>query len=123
MISTLSSKLFPDLCRAFGYRKRNVFLSACTSITITGVNWSGGSRTIYTQVFLESLSVQTAGHLGVPASWNNPYEGAEIKLEPGKLIVTTGTFMGKTATMHIYVHPDNMPALLEEFPDLHPARE
>jgi hypothetical protein len=108
------AKDFPDLCRALGYRKRKVYVCPRTSVSIQGVNWSGGSRTTYHGVDLASGQVQSAGHFGTPAPWANPYEGATVELVPGKAIVTTGTFCGKASVMFIYVHPENMPALLGE---------
>jgi hypothetical protein len=109
-----SSKDFPDLCRALGYRKRNVYVTATTRVNINGVNWSGGSRSTYHGVDLATGAVNTANHFGVPAPWSNQYEGATVDLVPGKAIVQTGTFCGKASVMFIYVHPDNMPALLGE---------
>ena len=108
------AKDFPDLCRALGYRKRSVYVCPATSVNINGVNWSGGSRSTYHGVDLATGAVKTASHFGVPAPWSNQYEGASVELVPGKAIVETGTFCGKTAAMFIYVHPDNMPALLGE---------
>ncbi len=108
----LSSKDFPEICRALGYRKKTVWVSPTTSATITGVNWSGGSRSTYHGVDLTTFKVLTGAHFGTPAPWANPYEGAKVDILPGKALVETGVFCGKAATMHIYVHPDNMPALL-----------
>jgi len=107
-----NAKEFSELCRALGYRKKTVYVSATTSVTITGVNWSGGSRSTYHGVDLESGRINTASHFGIPAPWANQYEGATVELVPGKALVETGTFCGKPAVMFIYVHPDNMPALL-----------
>ncbi len=106
------AKDFPDICRALGYRKRAVYVCPTTRAVISGVNWSGGSRSVYHGVDLASGHIQTAAHFGQPAPWANPFEGATIDILPGKALIETGTFCGKAATMRIYVHPDNMPALL-----------
>ncbi len=107
-----SAKDFPAICRALGYRKRSVYVCPATQHTIRGVNWDGGSRSIYHGVDLATGNTQTAAHFGAPAPWANPYEGTKVEIQPGKALVVTGTFCGKASTMFIYVHPDNMPALL-----------
>ena len=106
------AKEFSVLCRAVGYRKKSVYICPAKSVTITGVNWSGGSRSIYHGADLVSGNVNTATQFGRPAPWANPYEGSTVELVPGKAILKTGTFCGKDSIMFIYVHPDNMPALL-----------
>ncbi len=108
-----NAKDFAVICKALGYRKKTVYVCPVTETTIHGVNWDGGSRSVYHGVDLASGHYRTAAHFGNPAPWANPYEGSRVEIKPGMALVKTGTFMGKPSVMFIYVHPDNMPALLE----------
>lgn len=103
---------FRDICRALNYRKRTVYVTVTERVTITDVNWSGGTRSTYHGLDIASGAINTANHFSVPAPWANQYEGAVVDLKPGKAIVRTGFFCGKVSAMTIYIHPDNMPALL-----------
>ena len=106
------AKEFASICKALGYRKRDVYVVPTTSTTIHGVNWCGGSRSIYHGVDLLTGEIQSAAHFSNPAPWVNPYEGTTVEILPGKALVKTGIFCGKPAVMFIYIHPSNMPMLL-----------
>jgi len=92
------ASLFPS------YRKRKVVLYEGNSVSLTGLNWDGGSRSDYTLVDLNTRATVTIGdHMSPP--WNNKDEGRKFDLKPGQAIVRTGTFCGKQATMFITHFP------------------
>lgn len=107
------AKEFKEICQAFGYRRKKVWLTVAPRFTITGNNWSGGSKTEYGLYDLGEKRTKSLDFLGDPAPWDpkNPH-GQEFPIPPGILVIKTGWFCGKTATMEIVVHPDNVPRLL-----------
>ena len=111
MFTDVPTKQIP-FAKQLGYRKRKVNVRAAESFTIHGVNWSGGSKTVYHAVDLVTNEVKSLGHFGDRAPWDNPYEGATLPTVPGIAVVQTGWFCGKTATMFVTVHPADMPKLL-----------
>ena len=110
----IPAKNVREITNLFGYKKRKVCIVATESVTLSGLNWSGGSRSVYTPIRLDNFQVDAskAEELGRPAPWVNPYAGMEVPLRDGYAIVKTGHFCGQTATMTIYVHPNNMPMLI-----------
>jgi hypothetical protein len=97
------------------YRKKTVFIGARETVRLSGLNWSGGSRSIYRACTLDGRKsgnpqVNTSG----PAPWNNPYEGLEIPVPENWVIVQGGCFCGKDATLFISCNLSNMPQLLTE---------
>lgn len=108
---TVETKQVATIARAVDYRRRKVWIQPCEHMTMQGVNWSGGSRNTYTAIDLET-GRQATPNTGAPAPWNNPFEGLEVAIPKGIVIVRTGFFCGKPSMMTIYVHPENMPKLL-----------
>src|SRR5690606_36366666 len=104
---------FASLCSQIGYRRKKLWVRRSESVTMHGLNWSGGSRTEYAAADIMQGKVQTAPQLGRPHPMNNENEGARIAMRPGVLILEYGTFMGKPAMLTIHVHPENFPAFLE----------
>ena len=105
-VQSIVSATFPN------YRRQKVYIEPCTSVTLRGLNWSGGTKAEYRACTVDGRSLANKIDMGAPAPWNNQYEGLKIILPPDVLIVQGGHFGGKTATLRIYVHPDNMPKLL-----------
>ena len=93
-------------------RKKKAIITPTTSVTINGLNWSGGSRSVYSAVDLATGQIKTATHTSNPPPWANPYEGQQLEIPRGIAIVSHGTFCGKPATPIIYAHPDDMARLL-----------
>lgn len=108
-----SAKEFPGLCRKFNYRKRTVRVVPGTHVTLTDLNWSGGSKSEYHAYSLDSGKLSSP-RLDGPPPWANPAEGARVEIPPNTIVVRLGWFCGKPSTMFIYVRPDNMPLLLGE---------
>jgi len=96
-----------------GYRKKNVFVSATTKVTIGGLNWDGGSRSEFAGCTVAGESTGNLSRYSRFAPWDRrQLHGVEVLLESGLIIVEAGYFCGKPATAHLYVHPDDMPKLL-----------
>lgn len=106
------AKEFQSLCAQLGYRKRKVIIVSTTSIVLSNLNWSGGSRSTYHSFDIKSGDVITHSQLSRPHPMDNNAEGARIAMVEGICIVETGVFQGKDMTMRIYVHPLNMPKVL-----------
>jgi hypothetical protein len=99
--------LFPS------YKRREVEITGRNSVTISDLNWSGGSRSTYTLVSLDDNRAKSLANWSTFAPWDNPYEVAKMELRPGVAVVQTGVFCGKVSLMRIYVHPSNLTPLLE----------
>ncbi len=93
---------FPD------YKKRKVYVSASESVRLYGLNWDGGSRSQYRACTINGETNGKHIDMSRQAPWNNQYEGLEINIPPDCVIVSGGVFCGKTATLHLHVHPSNM---------------
>ncbi len=106
MIDTITAKSVPLVKKLFpSYRKKNVFLTAATGVNLTDLNWSGGSRSEYTVVDLDTGVMSGVGdHMAAP--WDNADENRRVNITPRQIIVKTGMFCGKPSTMSITVHPD-----------------
>ncbi len=84
-----------------GYRKRKVFISYRNKVSLYGLNWSGGSRLEYEACTIEGKPLPRKVNMSTPAPWVNPYEGQEIEIPKGMVVVSGGCFCGKPATLHI----------------------
>ena len=99
---------FPD------YRKRAVYIYARETISLTGLNWDGGSRNEYQACTIDGIPLQNQYDMSVPAPWNNPFAGQSINIPPGMVVVRGGISCGKQATLGIYVNPVDMPKYITE---------
>jgi hypothetical protein len=104
---------FKELCAVLGYRRKSVVVVPTNTVTLQGLNWDSGSKSLYSAVSIATNKAVTAGYLGNPHPMQNENEGAKIAIPPGVVICEHGTFMGKPSRMTIYVHPDNMPQFVE----------
>ena len=96
------------------YRKHNVIICPTTSVTMHDLNWSGGTKSTYRACTIDGKPVRSKVDTGIPAPWNNPYEGLTVDLPENVVIVKGGYFCGKTSTLCINVHPANMPRFITE---------
>ena len=94
------------------YKKHNVYLNPTMSVTLHGLNWSGGSKSDFEACTIEGKSLPVKHDMSAPAPWENPFEGKTIELPENTVIVEGGVFCGKQATLMINVHPSNMARLL-----------
>ena len=103
--TTVSVSDVPFVKRLFpGYRKRKVVVKNGSAVTLSNLNWDGGSRSEYFLVDLVRNTVIPIGN-NTAAPWNNPDEGRSVTVEPGTAVVKTGTFCGKPSTMVITFNP------------------
>jgi hypothetical protein len=79
------------------------------TLWIYDTNWSGGSRNEYKFVNTKGAVLE----LVAPAPWNNPYEGADIKLPMGVLAVVHTYFRGRDCGITIYANMSYLPKWLE----------
>jgi hypothetical protein len=94
------------------YRKRKVWVTPTTKVKFWGVNWSGGSVSFYRACTIDGKPL-VGPDMSLAAPWDNPYEGLEVDLPKGAVIVKGGFFCGKPSQITLYVHPDNMPRMIE----------
>lgn len=102
------------------YRRKRVWVRAAESITLSGLNWDGGSRDEYRACSIDGKqgSGVTTGILSTPAPWNNQFEGKSVPIPQGYVIVRGGTFCGKDATLCLHVNPSDMPRYLPNYSGL-----
>jgi len=112
-METVSSKQVKHLIKATfpNYRKRTVFIKQAEKTTIHDVNWSGGTKSEYRACSIDGRPLETTVNMGVPAPWDNPYEGLEINIPQGMVVVQGGYFCGKAATLFITINPLDIPLL------------
>jgi hypothetical protein len=105
-IRKLIAATFPD------YRRRKVMIWARSNVTLSGLNWDGGSRSEYAGCTLDGQPTGNASrfHRFHPA--DNPGEGRTIAVPTGCALVQGGTYCGRPATLYIYVNPEDMPRLI-----------
>lgn len=97
---------FPD------YKGRKFSVQAAERVTFRDLNWSGGTRNQYRACGLDGTSIESKHNLNGPAPWVNPFEGKQIELPAGALIVEHSHFCGTDCGLTIYANPADMPKLL-----------
>lgn len=98
------SAMVKRIKKAFAYRKRTVVVTLAKSLQLQGTWWDGGSRDVYT-VYNLTTGAKKSTPVHVPFSGTPTAPVWEI--ERGTVVVQTGTFCGKPATMCIWIHPDD----------------
>ena len=81
------------------YRKHEVSVHVQGSVTLSGAYWDGGSRSEWWSVQPDGFHVRYAG--GHPG-FGGPKE-LDVELNHGFAVVDAGIFMGKNATLSIFV--------------------
>ena len=101
-----------------GYRKHKAIATVTSHITPDGTSWEGGSRYGYLRV---NLNTKTSRHMAAPSA---PYQFSgkrpsdyRYKLAPHEIVIRSGMFCGKTATMGIYASLENYAKLGVIFPE------
>ena len=97
-------------------RKREFVIEFTESVTTHGTEWSGGSRSSYSSVTPRGGPLMPHDNDQYPEGWPSCKPGLKI-VEPGRIVVETGTFCGKPATLVVHCHPDDLhlvaPAITE----------
>jgi len=81
--------------------------------------WSGGSRTTYRAVNLESGASRAASN-DMASPWDSSRKDSRVELRDGLAIVSHVYFCGKDLGLTIYVNPTNAAALLPAPVELSP---
>lgn len=95
------------------HTKGHIRVDPCATMTIPSDagTWSGGTREVFSAVEL-----QTGRTVSITDTFSAPWDGSrvsrEIALRPGFAIVETGSFCGKPAGLHLYIHPADAAPLL-----------
>ena len=93
-------RTFPD------YKGRTYRLYKQASVTLSDLNWSGGTRSWYAAVNVADMNV---GHLvwnKHPMDPKNP-EGTRIDIPPNMIVVEHSHFCGKDMGLKFYVNPES----------------
>jgi len=93
------------------YRKRNAYIYVSDFVALDGTYWDGGSRYTYHTINLATRKVGAAPQYA-PPQFGGPRETPQAPLISGAAIVRIGIFCGKTATVKIYLHPEDAAHLL-----------
>lgn len=87
------------------YRRKKVVIIPTTTVALQQLEWDGGTKNEYQFLWLDGSYVP----------WMDQYkEGGQVKISKGKVIIQSGTFCGKPALCHIYIHPDDGPDIFEK---------
>lgn len=97
---------FPD------WKGRKVKARAVEKVHITGLNWSGGSRSQYRSCTIDGRPLGSMDHHNQVAPWDQTAEGQSCPIPPGAVVVEHSIFCGKDSGLTIYVHPNDMPKFL-----------
>lgn len=81
--------------------------------------WSGGSRTTYRAINLETGESRAASN-DMASPWDSSRKDSRVELRDGLAIVSHVYFCGKDLGLTIYVNPTNAAALLPAPVDLSP---
>ena len=101
MSEYVNTKALPENLRKLlpsGYRKRTVRIVVTDSVSPFGYWWDGGSRTDWSHY--RKGQRQSIVLPGYPFTESAP----SIEIDEHNIVVTSGTFCGKTATACIYVN-------------------
>jgi len=99
------------------YRRKKVWIRAAETVTLSDLNWSGGTRSEYRSCTLPGVTgkAQVGGSMDryhQRAPWDNPAEGQTVPIPQGMVVVRGGHFCGKESMLTLHVHPADMPKYL-----------
>jgi hypothetical protein len=101
----------PRIMKYLGYRRRLVRIRFATRVPLEGTYWDGGSRSVYHTFELDTGCWMACPSYS-PPQFGGPKETPTVEVGGGKVVVESGTFCGKTTTLYIHVHPDDLPRLM-----------
>ncbi len=94
-------RLKDALREAIKYRKHKAFVTIAETVELHPSSWDGGSRT---DTWLMTPWGDVAHVPNMPQSqWPKRPESLVYTLQPGKMVLKSGTFRGKTAIAHVYM--------------------
>jgi hypothetical protein len=89
-----------ELCKAFRYRRKTVFLVNTETATLSGGYWSGGSRSQYGLYTLAARRPEPLAYPTAPPQFGGAQ--APTVTEPGSYVIKGGTSSGKQAILTVY---------------------
>jgi hypothetical protein len=95
------------------YRGRKLRICPSEKVTLTQLNWEGGSRSQYRAVTLEGFPIGNTDEYNQVAPWNNPAEGKTFAIPQGVVIVEHVMFCGKDLGLRIWTNPQDMPKFIK----------
>lgn len=110
-IATNSDPMVKAIAKRLGYRRKTVSIVVTESVTLTDLNWSGGTRSQYTAVDLSSMQTVERDLSHAPP-WENRFEGLSVPLPNNAAIVRHGTFCGRVSQMTFYIRPSTLNLLI-----------
>lgn len=106
-VKRILAATFPD------YNKRTVRLVPSEKVVFQGLNWFEGSKTEYRACSILGVPQEKDPQFDAHAPWNNPYEGKEVGLPEGCVIVEWSWFCGQRVEARIHVNPRNLVGMIE----------
>lgn len=92
---------------------QTVYVVLTDRVTLESIQWSEGSRNVYTLAHLDDASILKAVEDSRPWPQNMAAIG-ETKIPPRFVLIKTGTFCGKTATPYIYARAEDVAPQIEK---------
>lgn len=87
-------------------KKRSAVVSSATSVALA-TGWDSGSRSSFSSVNLASGSIERLVGNSESAWFASKRTTPEHAIDPGFAVVDCGTFQGKTASPHFFLHPED----------------
>lgn len=92
-----------------GFNKRQVQVTPAENVPLTGMNWSGGYKTSYVAV-----NLQSGASCEFPEpEWNEVYQLRTVKMRTGIAIIAY-QWAGLSKYVEVYLHPSNITPQIEE---------
>jgi hypothetical protein len=106
-IAPIVRATFPD------YRRQKVYVRAAETVTLTDLNWSGGTRSEYRACKTDGEFIGSTDRFHQYAPWDGrQVEGLAVPVPRGSIVVRGGHFCGKESVLCLHVNPADMPKLL-----------
>ena len=97
-------------------RKREFVVEFSEVVSTIGTEWSGGRRYRSNRSDPTGGAIEPHDHDQHPEGWPSCKPGVKV-VERGRIVVESGTFCGKPATLVVHCHPDDLelvaPAITE----------
>jgi hypothetical protein len=105
------------------YRRKKVLIWHTGSVTLTDLNWSGGTRKEYRacSISRDGTYVGSLDHFNARPPWDNKAEGKKIDIPQGIIVVEGGYFCGNESILYLHVNPQDLPKYIEAEKKLNPT--
>ena len=103
-----------------GFTGKRITLTVSESVTLSGLNWCEGSRSMYRACTIDAKPCPSTIDLGFAPPWDNPFEGKTFPLPQGYVIAEL--HQGSYECLYIHINPADggnlLPAKVELTPHL-----